>query len=92
MTDEGSVISGRVHLPDGRAVSEARVSIASSPVPTPDVALLTDDDGRFELRAPTAGRYEVAIHADGLDPQVIQIDAREGEPRVAMDVELSPQT
>lgn len=84
--------AGRVHLPDGGDVSEARVSIASGPVPTPDVALLTDDEGRFELRAPTANLYEVAIHADGLAPKVVQIDAREGERRIVMDVEMSSET
>jgi Carboxypeptidase regulatory-like domain len=86
MVAGGAVIRGRVHRADGSAVPEARVFFVSAPVAVPDVALLTDDGGRFALYAPAPGRYEVGCHAEGLEPASVAIDV--GESEMEVDVEL----
>ena len=57
MAKKISVISGIVRTADGQPVASARVFFVSSPVPVPDVALLTDRNGRFSLTAPAPGVY-----------------------------------
>ncbi len=74
MTGGGARIEGRAHLADDSPVIEARVFFSTSPVPLPDIATLTDDDGRFSLYAPAQGHYEIACHADGHDPATVPID------------------
>jgi hypothetical protein len=54
----------------------------------PDIAALTDDDGRFSLYAPAPGAYELVCHADGLDPATVPIDVLPGSESIAVDVEL----
>jgi hypothetical protein len=91
MTGRGSRVEGRAHRVDDSPVSEARVFFVAAPVPLPDIAALTDDEGRFTLYAPAPGTYEVACHADGFDPVSLSVDvgAEEG---VHVDFELrSPQ-
>ena len=88
MSGEGARIEGRAHLADDSPVIEARVFFGMSPVPLPDIAALTDDDGRFSLYAPAPGTYELVCHADGLDPATIPIDVVAGSERIAVDVEL----
>jgi len=69
-------------------VTEARVFFGAAPVPMPDIAALTDDDGRFSLYAPAPGAYELVCHADGLDPATVPIDVLPGSESIAVDVEL----
>ena len=49
MNDGGTRIDGRSHLADDSPVIEARVFFGAAPVPMPDIATLTDEDGRFSL-------------------------------------------
>ena len=49
-------IRGQVRTPDGEPLAEARVFYIESPVPMPDVAALSNADGRFELAAKAADR------------------------------------
>jgi len=84
----GARIEGRAHLADDSPVIEARVFFGAAPVPLPDIAALTDDDGRFSLYAPTPGTYELVCHADGLDPATVAIDVLPGSDSIAVDVEL----
>ncbi len=88
MTGGGTRIEGRAHLPDDSPLIEARVFFTTSPVPLPDIATLTDDDGRFSLYAPTRGRYEIACHADGHDPATVPIDIDGGSESIDVDVVL----
>lgn len=90
MGDGGSTVEGRAHLADGSPVVEARVFIASGPVPTSDVAMLTDEDGRFMLRAPVPGSYEIACHADGLAPALVRFEAPGDKDVVEIDFEMAP--
>jgi hypothetical protein len=55
-----SVISGTVIDARGQPVGGARVFIAEAPVPVPDIAALTGENGRFTLTAPAPGRYVVS--------------------------------
>jgi hypothetical protein len=89
MADSGGTIAGRVHLPDGTPIVEARVSIASGPVPTPDVALLTDGEGRFRLHVPTSGHYEVACHADGMAPASVRVAISSDVSSIDVDLEMT---
>jgi protocatechuate 3,4-dioxygenase beta subunit len=58
------VISGTVVDAHGRPVRGARVFLTDAPVPVPDIAALTDADGRFELTAPAPGSYTVGAASD----------------------------
>ena len=62
------VVAGVVRGPDGQQLPLARVFIARGPVPVPDVAALTDAEGRFTLSLPASGSYEVACVAEGYAP------------------------
>jgi Carboxypeptidase regulatory-like domain len=84
----GARIEGRAHLADDSPVIEARVFFGAAPVPLPDIAALTDDDGRFSLYAPAPGTYQLVCHADGLDPATVAIDVLPGSESIAVDVEL----
>ncbi|MFK8846254.1 carboxypeptidase-like regulatory domain-containing protein [Streptomyces sp. Ac-502] len=59
-----TVISGVVVDADGRPVPDARVYLAAGPGPFPDVAALTDDEGRFTLSAGTDGGYTVECRSE----------------------------
>jgi protocatechuate 3,4-dioxygenase beta subunit len=59
-----SLIHGRVLDARGRPVAGARIAWVSGPLALPDVALLTDAQGRFTLAAPQPGRYELRADSD----------------------------
>lgn len=88
MTAHGSRIEGRAHLADDSPVSEARVLFTSAPVPLPDIAALTDSDGRFSLHAPSPGEYVLACHAEGLDPVTVPLEVPADSGTVQVDIEL----
>ncbi|MBF6049385.1 hypothetical protein GO001_30055 [Streptomyces sp. NRRL B-1677] len=54
------VIRGTVRDAAGAPVAGARVAFTDGPVPLPDVAAVTDGEGRFALTAPAAGTYTLA--------------------------------
>jgi len=85
----GTPIDGRAHLADDSPVMEARVFFGTAPVPLPDIAALSDDDGRFSLFAPAPGRYEIVCHADGYDPVTVPVDVDGVSESVAVDIELA---
>ena len=89
MIGGGARIEGRAHLVDDSPVIEARVFFVTGPVPLPDIAALTDDDGRFSLHAPTPGAYELACHADGLDPATVPIEVDGDSESIEVDIELA---
>lgn len=55
-----AIISGSVVDDQGRPVHGARVFITAGPTAVPDIAALTDPEGRFALSAPVPGGYVVA--------------------------------
>ena len=57
-------ISGTVVDAAGRAVAQARVYAVKAPGPMPDVAALTDAEGRFTIAAPLPGAYEIGCTSD----------------------------
>lgn len=61
-------IAGQVRGSTGEPVPGARVVVESAPGAVPDIAILTDADGRFTLGTVGAGDYLVAAHADGYEP------------------------
>ena len=65
MTSTYCSISGVVRAPDGQPVAGARVFFASGPGPFPDIAALTDTQGRFALSARTPGVYQIECAAEG---------------------------
>jgi hypothetical protein len=56
--------TGTVVTPEGEPVQGAFVTIAQSSVPVPEIAVVTDAGGRFQLRLP-AGRFTLRAHAGG---------------------------
>ena len=60
------LIAGTVLSAAGRPVAQARVFVLAAPGARPDVALLTDADGCFQLSAPLPGIYEIGAATDGL--------------------------
>lgn len=58
-------IAGTVVDARGRPVHGARVFLVRAPVPVPDIAALTDAEGRFSLGAPAPGTYAVGAAGDG---------------------------
>ncbi|WP_058044423.1 carboxypeptidase-like regulatory domain-containing protein [Streptomyces roseifaciens] len=59
------VIRGTVRDAAGAPVAGARVAFADGPVPLPEVAAVTDGEGRFALTAPAEGAYTLLCRADG---------------------------
>ena len=76
----GVLIAGTVVDAAGQPVPQAAVLFRASPVAVPDVAELTGPDGRFALHAPAAGRYRVAVHADGHAPAEEEVDVAAADP------------
>jgi len=88
MAKKISVISGRVLSAGGQPVAGARVSFMSSPVPVPDVALLTDGAGRFSLTAPAPGTYRIGCSSDNFGSTAITVDVPEGQ-NVEVEIRVS---
>lgn len=59
------IISGVVRTARGQPVADARVYVTRSPVPLPDIAALTDEQGTFAFAVPAAGEYTVACSVEG---------------------------
>lgn len=72
------VLAGVVRGPTGEPVPLARVLIAGGPVPVPDIAALTDAEGRFALSLPAAGAYQLECVADDFAPLSTTVEVGEG--------------
>ena len=72
---------------DGRPIANARVSIADGPAPTPDIAALTDHQGRVTLSLPCAGEYRLVCAADSYGTEHHVVVAT--EPSNAVTIRLS---
>lgn len=65
--------------PQDHPVVEAAVYLVSAPVPMPDIAQLTDEEGRFAFAAPSPGPYTIGVHSDrwGTTQKMIEVSAEE---------------
>ena len=54
-------IQGVVTDPSGQPVPGAVVMLAAAPVPVPDIAALTDTEGRFSIAVPASGPYRLLV-------------------------------
>ena len=72
------MINGAVTDPSGHPVVGATVLIASSPVPVPDIAALTGEDGTFSIAVPAPGEYRLVVRS--------QVDLVEVTVQVAVTV------
>jgi hypothetical protein len=57
-------ISGVVRDTAGSPVPNARLYFVSGPAALPDIATLSDSNGKFSLTAPAAGTYTIECSAD----------------------------
>jgi len=82
-------ILGTVTGPNGEKIAEASVYFMDGPVPLPDIAQLTDDDGRFRMAAPAPGTYRIGVRAPYTEQTAeITVDVQD-EPEVTAHVTLS---
>lgn len=75
-----SVISGVVRGPKGKPIANARVYFTSGPVPLPEIAALTDEDGKFSLTAPAPGEYVIEGAADDFSPRSSKVTVKGNQP------------
>ena len=67
---------------------QARVYFVSGPAPLPDIAALTNEEGRFTLSAPSPGPYMIECNADGYTTEVVGVNV--GEDEQGVEFLLSP--
>ncbi|MGY0490239.1 carboxypeptidase-like regulatory domain-containing protein [Streptomyces sp. WG-D5] len=65
-SSSGVEITGVVRDASGAPVAGAHVLFTAGPRPLPDIAALTDTEGRFSLGAPAPGAYTLTCRADPL--------------------------
>ena len=82
-----TTILGTVTGPSGEPVAEASVYFVEGPVPLPDIAQLTDDEGRFRLAAPVPGTYRLGARAPGCEAAEVTVEVG-GEAEVAASLTL----
>jgi hypothetical protein len=82
-----NVISGIVVDPQGKPVSDARVYFTNAPVPLPDIALLTDSNGKFSLSAPSTGIYTLECRVEGFAPTASTVTVT-GNQEVQLEIRL----
>lgn len=88
---QGGQVSGTVLNEDGQPVSDASVMFAESPVAVPDIAALTNDQGRFSLSAPAPGHYVVLVVAEGFAEKRAETEIAGGR-QSHLVIELTPES
>ncbi len=75
--DGPATLSGRVVDTEGAVQPGVAVAFVDGPAAFPDVAAITDADGRFTLTAPTPGRWTVGCRGDaGRSRSTVDIPSR----------------
>ncbi|WP_077490387.1 carboxypeptidase-like regulatory domain-containing protein [Sinomonas mesophila] len=82
-----ALLTGRVTDDGGAPLALASVAVVRAPVPMPDIAALTDADGRFTLTAPAPGEYEVGVSADGFERTTAEVTVG-GDGEAALEIRL----
>jgi|GEM_PF-1229837 len=72
-------IAGQVRTAGGAPIADAVVMITGSSPPHPDIAALTDEQGRYRFDGLIAGRYTLQVNATGYVPRTGEVQARPGE-------------
>ncbi|HKH48973.1 MAG TPA: carboxypeptidase-like regulatory domain-containing protein [Thermoanaerobaculia bacterium] len=80
-------ILGTVTGPNGAKIAEASVYFVEGPVALPDIAQLTDDEGRFRLAAPAPGTYRIGVRAPGFEAAEVTVEVQ-NEPEVMASITL----
>lgn len=83
-----TIIRGHVVDLQSHPVAEVAVYIVSSPVSMPDIAQLTDEQGRFTISVPVPGRYTVGVRSEGGGAVQTEVDIK-GEEPVSVEVQLT---
>lgn len=73
------VITGTVTDAEGSPLADIAVSLREAPVPVPDIAALTGQDGSFALAAPSTGRYTVVATGPAGDSAEASVELAAGE-------------
>ncbi len=81
-----ALISGIVVDRDGHPIADARVAFTGGPVPMPDLAMLTDDQGQFTIAVPVHGTYELTFTADPHPPQSAVVVVHEDQANVTVTI------
>lgn len=64
MTSKPTIIRGVVQDRNGNPIAGARAYFIAGPVALPDIAAVTDEDGRFTLTSPANGSYQIGCATD----------------------------
>jgi len=88
MTHTTGLISGVVKDNSGNAISGARVSFISGPVPIPDIAALTDNNGSFVISAPVPGDYVIEVVSEQFIAKSVKVTVETNE-RKNIEINLS---
>jgi hypothetical protein len=78
---------GTVTGPDGERIEEASVYFMEGPVPLPDIAQLTNEQGEFRMAAPVPGTYRIGVRAGDSEPIEMTVEIRD-EPEQVVEVKL----
>jgi hypothetical protein len=73
MVHNMGTISGVVKDNNGNAISGAQVSFVSGPVPLPDIAALTHNNGSFVISAPVPGEYIIEVVSEQLIAKKVKV-------------------
>lgn len=87
MAEKPRVITGVVRDNAGKPIADARIYFTDSPMPLPDIAMLTDGNGKYSLSVPSAGKYTIGYNADGFAPETTTVKI-ESEQKVHLDIRL----
>ena len=71
-------IDGRVITRDGQPVVDATVAVTGDSPPHPDIAALTDEEGRFEFHDVIPGKYELTATSDQYSSARCQVEVGQG--------------
>jgi len=88
MSNKPSIISGLVLNPKEQPVADARVYFVDGPVLLPDVAILTNSNGRFSLTAPAAGTYQIGCTVEGFTPTTVTVNVTSGQQDTQVQIRL----
>jgi hypothetical protein len=85
----GGVISGVVKDDSGNAISGARVSFTSGPVPLPDIAALTDNNGSFVISTPVPGEYTIEVVSELFIAKKVKVAIESNNQKKHIEINLS---
>jgi hypothetical protein len=82
---------GTVTGPNGERIDEASVYFMEGPVPLPDIAQLTNEQGEFRMAAPVPGTYRIGVRAGDLEPVEVTVEVGD-EPEQAVEITVPGST